>query len=154
VRKRRGRQAQGTEGQIEAPAEVPKPSPGEAHIDPTPAISRRCPPIRCLPLDVSTALAVNLVMEGGANGGMKGAVSDGRHLTCVNSSSHGMTWAMNGIAGLAEEPLVTVERGRTVALTVDNKTAWAHALHLHGHHVRVVEEDGRESTIPSGATRC
>jgi FtsP/CotA-like multicopper oxidase with cupredoxin domain len=137
------------EGQIEAPAETPAETPIEAHIEPDTGDFAPLP-ANPLPetLDVSTALAVNLVMEGGANGGMKGAVVGGRHLSLRELVEHGMTWAMNGIAGLAEEPLVTVERGRTVALTVDNKTAWAHALHLHGHHVRVVEEDGRETADP------
>jgi FtsP/CotA-like multicopper oxidase with cupredoxin domain len=82
-------------------------------------------------------------MEGGASGGMKGAVVDGEHLTMRELVSHGMTWAINGIAGGGEDPLVSVERGRTVVLGVSNKTAWTHALHLHGHNVRVVEEDGR-----------
>ncbi len=31
-----------------------------------------------------------------------------------------------------------MERGRTVVLAVENKTAWQHAMHLHGHPVRVV----------------
>jgi FtsP/CotA-like multicopper oxidase with cupredoxin domain len=137
------------EGQIDAPAETPAETPIEAHIEPDTGDFAPLP-ANPLPdtLDVSTALAVSLVMEGGADGGMKGAVVGGRHLSLRELVEHGMTWAMNGIAGLAEEPLVTVERGRTVALTVDNKTAWAHALHLHGHHVRVVEEDGRETGDP------
>ena len=89
-------------------------------------------------LDLSAAVAVSVVMEGGANGGIEGAVVDGEPLKPRELVKHGMVWAINGIAGVAEEPLVSVERGRTVALAVDNKTAWQHALHLHGHHVRVV----------------
>lgn len=96
-------------------------------------------------LDLSGALAVSVLIEGGTEGGMEGAVVDGKQMARGELVGHGMTWAMNGVAGLAEDPLVTVERGRTVALTIDNKTAWTHAFHLHGHHVRVVEEDGREA---------
>jgi FtsP/CotA-like multicopper oxidase with cupredoxin domain len=88
-------------------------------------------------------VAVDVVMEGGASGGMEGAIVDGEHLTMRELVGHGMTWAINGIAGGGEDPLVSVERGRTVVLSVSNRTAWTHALHLHGHHVRIIEEDGR-----------
>jgi FtsP/CotA-like multicopper oxidase with cupredoxin domain len=33
-------------------------------------------------------------------------------------------------------PLFTVERGRTVVLTFSNRTAFPHAMHVHGHHFR------------------
>jgi FtsP/CotA-like multicopper oxidase with cupredoxin domain len=140
-----GESAEEGEGQVEPPVKTPI----EVQIEPDTGDFAPLP-ANPLPetLDVSSALAVSLVIEGGAGGGMKGAIVDGRHLTLRELVEHGMTWAMNGIAGLAGEPLATVERGRTVALTVDNKTAWAHALHLHGHHVRVVEEDGRETADP------
>ncbi|HEX2140779.1 MAG TPA: multicopper oxidase domain-containing protein, partial [Candidatus Limnocylindria bacterium] len=87
-------------------------------------------------------------MEGGAMGGLKSAVLDGSQMAMGELVEHGMAWAMNGIAGLAQEPLVAVERGRTVALTIDNRTAWNHALHLHGHHVRVVEDNGGNGAVP------
>lgn len=112
-------------------------------------------------LDIAAAVAVSLVMEGGADGGLKGAVLGGTQMTIGDLTFRGMTWAMNGTAGLAEEPLVTVERGRVVAMTVENRTKWTHALHLHGHHVRVVgqglgenEETAWRDTVliePAGA---
>jgi FtsP/CotA-like multicopper oxidase with cupredoxin domain len=133
------------EAPAEAPVEVPVEPPVVVQIEPDTGDFAPLP-ANPLPatLDLAAALAVSLVMEGGAGGGMQGAVMDGRHMTLRELVGHGMTWAMNGIAGLAEEPLVTVERGRTVVLAVDNKTAWAHALHLHGHHVRIIEEEGLE----------
>jgi FtsP/CotA-like multicopper oxidase with cupredoxin domain len=91
-------------------------------------------------LDMSAAVAVGMVMEGGANGGMESAVVAGERMKPHELVEHGMVWAINGVAGVAEEPLVSVARGRTVALAVDNKTDWQHALHLHGHAVRVVED--------------
>jgi hypothetical protein len=42
-----------------------------------------------------------MVMEGGAMGAMTGAVLDGKAMTMPELVSHGMTWAINGIAGLA-----------------------------------------------------
>jgi FtsP/CotA-like multicopper oxidase with cupredoxin domain len=71
---------------------------------------------------------------------MESAVVDGERMKPHELVEQGMVWAINGVSGVAEVPLISVERGRTVALTVDNKTAWQHALHLHGHHVRVVED--------------
>ncbi len=96
-------------------------------------------------LDLAAALAVSLVMEGGADGGLTGAVHGGRQLHIGDLTLRGMTWAVNGMAGLAENPLATVERGRVVVMTIENRTRWSHALHLHGHHVRVIEEGSGES---------
>ena len=109
-------------------------------------------------LDLAAALAVSLVMEGGADGGLKGASLSGTQMTIGDLTLRGMTWAMNGVAGLADKPLVTVDRGRVVAMTVENRTKWTHALHLHGHHVRVVGQGMGETawrdtvlTEPEGA---
>ncbi|HUE45419.1 MAG TPA: multicopper oxidase domain-containing protein, partial [Aestuariivirgaceae bacterium] len=99
-------------------------------------------------LDLAAALAVSLVLEGGAHGGMLGAVMDGRRMTMGDLLKSGKTWAMNGQAGLGDDPLLTTERGRVVAMTVENKTGWTHALHLHGHHVRVVEDLARDNEDP------
>jgi FtsP/CotA-like multicopper oxidase with cupredoxin domain len=100
-------------------------------------------------LDLAGAELVDVVMEGGAMGDMTGAVLDGKAMTMPELLSHGMAWAINGIAGLADDPLVSVERGQTVVLGIENVTAWAHALHLHGHHGRIIEEDGRTLDDPA-----
>jgi FtsP/CotA-like multicopper oxidase with cupredoxin domain len=54
--------------------------------------------------------------------------------------AEGMAWALNGVAGMPEAPLVDVARGRTVRLRMINDTAWPHAMHLHGHHFQQVTE--------------
>jgi len=56
---------------------------------------------------------------------------------------NGFAWAFNGVAGMPETPLFKVPRGRTVRLTMVNDTRWPHAMHLHGHHFRVLARDGR-----------
>ena len=40
--------------------------------------------------------------------------------------------------------MFTVERGRTVVLTFENRTAFPHAMHVHGHHFRLLDrlDDG------------
>jgi FtsP/CotA-like multicopper oxidase with cupredoxin domain len=56
---------------------------------------------------------------------------------------NGPQWSVNGHSGLAKDPLFSVPSGTTVAVTVDNITRHAHALHLHGHAARLMEVAGR-----------
>ena len=77
---------------------------------------------------------VPLRLEGGAMGGMRGAVYQGRELGFRELARAGQVWAINGVAGLAEEPLFRVARGSAVSLEVDNDNAWPHGVHVHGHH--------------------
>ena len=104
-------------------------------------------------------LDVRLVMEGGAMRWLEtarigemaamhgeiapvaGAVS-GRDL-----AGQGLFWAMNGVAGMPEKPLFSVKKGASVQLTFENRTAFAHAMHLHGHHVFDAAEDAWRDTV-------
>ncbi len=79
-------------------------------------------------------LHVPLVMQGGAMGRMQSAVLDGEELGIRELVQKGKVWALNGVAGLPEEPLFRVERGTAISLDVDNDNAWPHAMHVHGHH--------------------
>ena len=45
-------------------------------------------------------------------------------------------------AGHDGPPLFSVERGRTVVLSLPNRTAFPHAMHVHGHHFRQLERSG------------
>lgn len=109
--------------------------------------------------NLGDALAVELVMEGGAmgmmqgarmgrgemmNGGMMGGgMMGGGMMGMRDLVQNGFAWAFNGVAGMPEEPLFTATRGRTVKLAMVNRTRWPHAMHLHGHHFRVLSRDGR-----------
>jgi len=46
--------------------------------------------------------------------------------------------------GISSKPMFTAARGRTVVLACDNRTANAQAVHLHGHHFRLLDrlDDG------------
>jgi FtsP/CotA-like multicopper oxidase with cupredoxin domain len=92
------------------------------------------------PGDLAAAVAVDLVMEGGAMGRMTGARLGGHAMVMRALVAEGMAWALNGVAGMPEAPLVDVARGRTVRLRMINDTAWPHAMHLHGHHFQQVTE--------------
>ncbi|MFN4359492.1 MAG: multicopper oxidase family protein [Hylemonella sp.] len=58
-------------------------------------------------------------------------------------------WTINGQAHLqhsrehaAHAAEFRVPRGRSVRLRIDNRTAWWHPMHLHGHHFRVLSRNG------------
>jgi FtsP/CotA-like multicopper oxidase with cupredoxin domain len=121
---------------------------GEAEPD---AVRFESLPANPLPdsLELDKAETVPLVMQGGAMGGMTGASMDGREMSMRELIGHDMAWALNGGAGMPKEPLIKVRRGKTVAIAVENDTAWPHAMHLHGHHVRIVAEGEREVDDPA-----
>ena len=56
-----------------------------------------------------------------------------------------MAWAVNGVAatGHVHDPILTLERGRSCVLALDNDTAWHHPIHLHGHSFCVISRNGQ-----------
>ena len=88
------------------------------------------------------ATRVDLLMEGGAMGGLKSAIFDGEKRTPRQLAQDNQFWAFNGEVGLTDEPLVTAGVGETVRLAIKNDTVFPHAMHLHGQHFREVNADG------------
>ncbi|MBK0398878.1 multicopper oxidase family protein [Limibaculum sp. M0105] len=129
-------------------AAVLMPVDGLARPGPEPApapIARNPAP---MPGALDGAAQVELKMEGGAMSGLASARMSGREMGIRELVEHGMAWAMNGVAGMPDAPLLTLERGRTARIRLVNYTGWPHAMHLHGHHFQVVH-DGR----PDGPLR-
>ena len=93
-------------------------------------------------LDLKDTVRAELRMEGGAMGTMSGAMMGGRRMGLRELMGRQRFWAFNGVAGDMDLPLVSFERGQTAVLTVRNDTSWPHAMHLHGHHFRVLSRDG------------
>ncbi|PRX35045.1 Multicopper oxidase with three cupredoxin domains (includes cell division protein FtsP and spore coat protein CotA) [Meinhardsimonia xiamenensis] len=91
----------------------------------------------------AAARPARLVMEGGAMRGMAGAMFEGRRMGMRELASRGMFWALNGVAGLGEAPLLSAASGETVRITMENRTAFPHGMHLHGHHMREILPGGR-----------
>jgi FtsP/CotA-like multicopper oxidase with cupredoxin domain len=112
-------------------------------------------------LDTSNALEVELMMRGGAMGSMQSAIHLGREMPIRELVNHGMAWSLNGTAGMTHTPLFQVQRGRTVVMEIINDGRWPHAMHLHGHHFRVIERNGealpdspwRDTTLLYGMDR-
>lgn len=95
-------------------------------------------------LEPGEARAVPLVMEGGAMRGLpEGAVWRGSKMEMRALAEAGQFWAFNGMAGMGEAPLVEAFQGETIRIPMTNRTAFSHAMHLHGMHFREVLGDGR-----------
>lgn len=106
--------------------------------DPAPLPANPVPALGVL----SEARRAELLMEGGAMGGMRGAMMGGRMMGMRDMAAAGKVWAFNGMAEMGETPLIDAALGETIRIAMTNDTAWPHAMHLHGHHFRQISADG------------
>jgi FtsP/CotA-like multicopper oxidase with cupredoxin domain len=111
---------------------------GERPAMPDPRPANPVPP----PGDIARAKLTQLHMEGGAMGGMRGAMMGGRMMDMRMLVDNGRVWAFNGMAEMPDKPLLTASAGETVRIAMVNDTGWPHAMHLHGHHFRQVLSGG------------
>jgi len=103
------------------------------------------PPNAVAEPDLARATRQDIVLQGGAMGGLREAEYDGaRQPLAQLFRAHQLAWAINGIAAKehVHAPLVTLKRGTSCVLAVENDTQWHHPLHLHGHLFRVVARNG------------
>ena len=107
-------------------------APGVLPPNPVPVLGR-----------LETAARAELRMEGGAMGGMRGAMMGGRMMGMRDMAAEGKVWAFNGMADMGDTPLLDARLGETVRIAMINDTAWPHGMHLHGHHFRQIGVDGR-----------
>ena len=108
------------------------------HAAPAPLLPNPVAPLRGL----GDARRATLLMQGGAMGGMDGAVMGGRMTDIRDMVAQGKVWAFNGVADFPAEPLLELATGETARIAIVNETAWPHAMHLHGHHFRKIAADG------------
>lgn len=107
--------------------DTPKPLPPNPHAMP----------------DLAQAKKIDLLMEGGAMGGMRGAMMGGRMSSMREVVQSGNFWAFNGSVGGMDSPsLAVLSKGETVRLKITNDTAFPHAMHLHGMHFYEIAPDG------------
>lgn len=124
-------------------------------------------PLRERPLDAAVALPANTMPEPDLNdplrhdvlfqGGMMGMMVEremgagsgvrGGMSAMMEMMQSGRVWRINGVASVGHvmEPMLTIERGRTVVLAMTNMTAWPHPMHLHGHSFRVISRNGQQT---------
>lgn len=129
-----------TMGEIIYTAEAPlRTSPSDAPI----ALKANPLPTK---LDLASAVDIDLPMEGGAMGRMSTAKVGEQSMSLRELvREHGYAWALAGHAGMPQKPLFTVKRGQTVRIALRNRSAWPHAMHLHGSHFREVGDNASET---------
>lgn len=116
--------------------------------------------LRDKPLEAPIALAANTMPEPDIalavhhevtfNGGMMGQMmmrdrgGMGGRMNMMEMMHTGKIWFINGVAVLGHvmEPMLTLKRGRSYVLAMNNETAWWHPMHLHGHSFRVISRNG------------
>ncbi len=100
--------------------------------------------------DPSHAKDYNVILAGGAMGGLQRAMMDGKWMSLRDIARQGYVWALNDIVGndLDIDPLIDVPRGTDINLTIDNRTAFPHPMHLHGHHLKLLSIDDRPVPQP------
>jgi len=95
--------------------------------------------------DLGSAERQEVTFNGGMMGMMmmqqRGMGGMGNMMEMMRS---GRIWFMNGVAmtGHVMEPMLTLARGRTALIAMNNETTWWHPMHLHGHAFRVVSRNG------------
>jgi FtsP/CotA-like multicopper oxidase with cupredoxin domain len=106
-------------------------------------------------LALRTAKRVRIVMDGGPKIQADGTM---HHM----EDAGGNAWTFNGKSGDGHDgaPLFSVKRGTLINLELVNKTIFAHAIHLHGHVMRILhpfDDDWQPYwvdtvTVPDGET--
>jgi FtsP/CotA-like multicopper oxidase with cupredoxin domain len=86
-----------------------------------------------------------IVLEGGMMGGMTGGMMGGRQMGMREMMMAGRAWTVNGVAAgdVMDAPMMTLKRGSSQIFAMENRTAWFHPMHLHGHSFRVVSRNGQ-----------
>ena len=87
-----------------------------------------------------------LLMEGGAMRGMREARYRGEMMDFRELAENGMVWAFNSVAHGMDAPMFRAARGRTVHMELTNRSMFPHAIHLHGHHFRILPQSGASNT--------
>jgi FtsP/CotA-like multicopper oxidase with cupredoxin domain len=88
------------------------------------------------------AQVFDLHMEGGAMGGLRQARFEGKSRGFRELVDLNQFWAFNGDVGLTDDPLASLSSGETARVKIQNDTAFPHAMHLHGMHMREILKDG------------
>lgn len=97
--------------------------------------------------DLASATRHEIVLQGGMVGGGKLKGLGGMPGMSMSGMGGGPAWAVNGQSMMGDgmagmEPLFTLRRGQTCHLTLRNRTAWWHPMHIHGFSMKVLTRNG------------
>ncbi len=138
----RGERLLGTLAVDGAAASRTRPPPSPARADP-------------LPVPMLAQAEQHSLVFGGGMMSMQGWPDDpwteraARRLRRLSGSREAdPVWSVNGHAHMgrhdAHEPIFRVAAGRSVHLRLENRTAWWHPIHVHGHHVKLLARNGQD----------
>jgi len=80
------------------------------------------------------------------NGGMMGQMMTGGGMgSMMGQMREGNIWFINGEAatGMVMDPLLVLSHNTSHVFEMDNRTAWHHPIHFHGHSFRVTARNGQ-----------
>ena len=110
--------------------------------DAVPDWSMELPPNPLAEPDMQAATRHQIIF----NGGMMGQMMMGGGMgSMMEQMREGNMWFINGKAatGHMMDPLLLLQQGTSHVLQMDNRTAWHHPMHLHGHSFRVITRNGQ-----------
>ncbi len=83
-----------------------------------------------------------MTLQGGAMRWLESAQLGETELSGRELAQLGRFWALNGHAERPNEPFLDAQQGSAHRIEFVNETAFPHAMHLHGHHFRLILSDG------------
>ncbi|MES0825254.1 multicopper oxidase family protein [Ruegeria sp. SCP11] len=83
-----------------------------------------------------------MTLQGGAMRWLESAQLGKTELSGRELAQLGRFWALNGHAERPSEPFLDAQQGSAHRIEFVNETAFPHAMHLHGHHFRLILSDG------------
>lgn len=83
-----------------------------------------------------------MTLEGGAMRWLDSARLGDVELSGRELAQLGRFWALNGYAERPDDPFLDATIGSRHRIAFVNETAFPHAMHLHGHHFRLILPDG------------
>ena len=96
--------------------------------------------------DLAQAETQDILIEGGAMGGLREATYKGEKVSLRKLwRQHRKVWVLNGVAssGFTEDPMFRLKHGKSYRWRISNDTVWDHPMHLHGHAFRIVVRNGK-----------
>lgn len=88
---------------------------------------------------------IPILLEGGIKGGLKSARVSSETLELRALLGKGLAWAINGAAGLQQQPLFEVAQNETIVLAFDNQTNFDQPVAIDGHVWHQLAVDGKQA---------
>lgn len=108
----------------------------------TPISAPKLTPNTLLEPDIGNALKQSIKIQGGAMSGMSAPIYQGKQMSMMDSMKNKQVWALNGVANIGENPMFEAKRDQTIIIDFLNDTSFMHAMHIHGHHFKILSRNG------------